>query len=323
MFKILFRDNRLVNVVVRSFLKLAALLPLNLSWAMNRYRVYGNIKLNIEDVQFFAYSRADDFIVNELYYGLAYELEEFKLLKAVLPQSSFFIDVGANTGIFSLFSAAVNPALKVISFEPHPGNYQRLKKNFSLNPKLNADLLPLAVGEQEQKIRFTVPKDDSISTTSSANAAFTRHFHSIPFKEIEVTQTTMDTALASLPISSCDLIKIDVEYYELSVLKGAHRILTEKKPFVIMEILRYSGLIEKFPEMDGKLQSDHAHQIESLMLSCGYEIYRLEASGIYRINSIFDTEHLRNFLFVPSGLSEPFYTFQELQVFIKKNYLRA
>ena len=46
---------------------------------------------------------------------------------------SHFIDVGANIGIYSLLVANKFNNIQVNSFEPHPGVFERLKKNIDQN----------------------------------------------------------------------------------------------------------------------------------------------------------------------------------------------
>lgn len=230
MIKKIVRDNVFVNRIMRSCIRFLNNRFSFLRSIVNKYRVYGVIRLNLNEIEFKVYSEADDFIANELYYNIGYEAAEFKLIKCLLINSKNFVDVGANTGIFTIYSALANKQLTVYSFEPHPSNFKRLCKNVRLNNLNNVVPFSLAVGASEGLIKFTVPNDLSISATSSANKEFARNFHKIEFKEIQVEQVPLDKALSKLNLSSSDLIKIDVEYYELEVLKGATSIIREKRP---------------------------------------------------------------------------------------------
>lgn len=313
MLKKLIRDNSFSNLIIRNCLRFINEwfgVPKNY---LNKFRVYGKFKLEVNKVKFNFYAEADDFIANDLYYGLGYELGEFRLLKQLLPNCKNFIDVGANTGIFSIYAATSNRNLKIISFEPHPSNYSRLCKNVQLNSLENVNLTSFAVGANEDVVKFTVPADLRISATASVNEAFTKNFHKIDFKEIQVKQVALDIALEHLQINSNDLIKIDVEYYELDVLKGAKQILRDKRPMVILEILNYNSLTAQFPEMKNRINSDYALEIFTFLKDLNYFGYTIQENGISLVNDLATNEN-RNFLFMPYKLSNSDIAFDALLI---------
>ncbi|MEJ0030507.1 MAG: FkbM family methyltransferase [Bacteroidota bacterium] len=283
--------------MIRNVLRILAPAGGSLRSLTDRYQVYGNVCLNIDDVSFNIYSEADDLIASELYYGSDYETSEFKLVKALTQNASLFADVGANTGLFSLFAAKANPNLKVISYEPHPSNYSRLQKNISINNTNNISARELAVGDSESTIGFTIPADGRISATSSANHGFSKNFHAVAHKEISVKQTTLTNELSGR-ITSRDLLKIDVEYYELNVLKGAEDVIRQSRPFVMIEVLEYERLVEQFPSMKGLIDADHARRIQDFFRALDYHPYALHPTGILNVSSVSDPHPSRNFLFI-------------------------
>jgi FkbM family methyltransferase len=309
--KKILRDNAVVNFGVRNFLRVA-LNRFNIFKSIaNRYRVFGNVDLKINGVKFKFFTQADDFIANEIYYDKLYEADEFLLLQSLLSESNYFIDVGANTGIFSIYAAKLNSRMQVISFEPHPGNFARLSKNVHINDLKNIITIPNALGEVEETIAFTVPADMSISTTASANDEFTRNFHSIEFTSVPVKQVKLDDALAGFPISSRDVMKIDVEYYEMNVLRGASLLIKNSRPIIIIEILQFRSLVEQFPGMKNRISETHALEIFSLLRQHDYHAYRINKDEIINIESI-ESSANRNFLFLPFKLGLPQYSFLEL-----------
>lgn len=277
----------------------------------NRFRVHGNIPLTIEGHTFKMYAEADDFIINEMYYGMNYERKEFRLLNFLLPQSSNFIDVGANTGVFTIFAAKVNPNLKVLAIEPHPGNFRRLIRNVALN-QVNVSFSESAIGSYEGMISFNLPSDESLSTTSSANLEFVSNFSTAQLKTIQVNQHTLNDMLKAIAISERDLLKIDVEYYELEVLLGCSEIISKKKPMILIEILNYENLVSQFPKLAERINPDHGNQIESLLISEGYYSYQLLDEGIKRLDSVSVRQDLRNFLFIPF-LTDEFITYTDFE----------
>lgn len=295
MLKKILRDNRWINQLIRPLIRFLAIRKLAL-W----YRVYGEVRVDVAGVKFKVYTKADDHIANELYYHLGYEAREWELAKHLLTSSSHLIDVGANTGIFSLFAASAYPRMHIIAFEPHPGNIQRLKKNLKINNIDSLHLYEVAVGHSHGEITLTVPANLGISTTASTNEAYTRNFHDIPVTSLRVKQVTLDDALSHVPLTSRDLLKIDVEYHELAVLKGAEQTLKEKRPMVLIEILQYASMVMQFPEMKGQIDQGHSHKVFSFLTNIGYAGYAVSDGYLERIADIDQSSH-RNFLFFPSS----------------------
>jgi FkbM family methyltransferase len=140
-----------------------------------------------------------------------------------------FYDVGANAGFFSLVGASlVGPGGKVVAFEPHPETARQLSEQVKINGAHQIDVVVAAVSDRVGKAEFS---DD----TSSVMAALTdvRPDRQGRFK-IWVNLTTIDRELQSRPAP--DVIKIDVEGAELDVLRGASRLLREKRPMLLVEL---------------------------------------------------------------------------------------
>jgi FkbM family methyltransferase len=297
------RNNAIINTVGRSvILALLKIAPWAKSLA-NKYRVYGRVSLNIEGVHFSMYAEADDFIVNELYYGLSHEALEFRLVKELVTAANHFIDVGANTGAFSAFASHVNPSLQIVAMEPHPVNFKRLLLNAAQNGK-NIRCFQLAAGSNESTIQLTIPADESLSTTASANNLFTKNIIHGNSKLINVQQTTLDNLLKPYTISSADLIKIDVEYYEPEVLKGALWHLGNVRPLILMEVLYHSRLVSQFPSLKGQVHADHVDQIQQIMRMVGYHAYALEPDGVRFSPDLRLPATSNNYLFSPLHVTD-------------------
>lgn len=311
MVKKLLRDNEFVNLILRNVIKALVLVAKPLSRLTSLYRIYGNVNLEVCDVNFIIYSKSDDHIANEIFYHRGYEHSEFLLLKQLLKRGKYFIDVGANTGIFSIWAAKANPKLKVYSFEPHPSNFSRLIKNISINRLTNIEALPAALGEKSAKIEFTIPADFSISATASANEKFTENFHGIKYTNVVVPQTTIDESFSKIPLEFDDVIKIDVEYYELEVLKGARSTLLNRRPLVIIEILQFENLVAQFPAMQREINKDHAIEVFDFLRAFNYHCYSIDVDGLNFIDSM-ENQKNRNFLFIPKKMPLRYYSFDQL-----------
>lgn len=300
------RDNEYVNPIVRNVLKFASRRFLKLKPFVFLYRFFGVAEIAVLGTIFRIYSEADDLIANELYYGIEYERKEFKFLTAAITHASFFVDIGANTGIFSIFCATRKSGTRIVCVEPYQNNFNRLKVNLSLNGINPARLVCAAVGCESGKIKFTVPADERISATSSVRGEFTRAMHDIPYQDIEVDLVTIDELLSDLPISTRDIIKIDVESYELEALKGALSTLSKGKPTLIVEILEYHrDNVNSTHEQQGPVEN-----VLHLLQGIGYHCFLLSDHGLVRIEQLEGNE--RNFVFLPLLQPRDGYTFHEI-----------
>src|ERR1019366_8560244 len=139
-----------------------------------------------------------------------FEPETIRPFIQLVRQVGHFVDIGANTGHFTLVACAANSRLKAYAFEPVPHIFERLKRNVELNSWANRCVLEQkAVCDLEgDKVQFHVPESD-IPTSGSLNPD---GFNAIPGKCIELGTTRLDKYFQTGPVP--DLIKIDVENYE-------------------------------------------------------------------------------------------------------------
>ena len=62
-----------------------------------------------------------------------WEKESLKIWKELCQTSDVILDVGANTGVYSLVAKAANPESRVIAFEPVKRTFDRLEHNNNIN----------------------------------------------------------------------------------------------------------------------------------------------------------------------------------------------
>lgn len=148
--------------------------------------------------------------------------QERRLFATLIKPGMVVVDVGANIGIYTrFFCDLVGPSGQVHAFEPAPDNYSKLNANIAGRP--NAIVNHAAVGAEVGTIKLFVSPDLNVDhrTFDSGDG-----------------RATIDVSLVSLddyfPVAQrIDFIKIDVQGYELSVLKGAQRILTENRDIAV------------------------------------------------------------------------------------------
>jgi FkbM family methyltransferase len=133
--------------------------------------------------------------------------------------SPVVFDVGANVGEYSKNVMEFNPTSIVFAFEPHPETYKKLISSISETGRLKSS----NVGVGDKKGYFNLY--DYSDNDGSAHASFYKeiiselHKGKPVFHRVEVVK--LDDVIDQESISDLDLLKIDTEGNEYSVLKGA------------------------------------------------------------------------------------------------------
>ena len=167
-------------------------------------------------------------VTGNIYTGL-FEFEDMMFSLHLLEQGDLFIDIGANVGVYSVLLSGEKKA-NSIAFEPIPDTFRILESNVKLNNLENfVNLYNCGLGNEKKKVKFVSDLDVSNHVSSDQNI-------------IGENIITVDIlTLNDLNISNPTLIKIDVEGFELEVLKGANKILEAKGLIAIIIELNGSG----------------------------------------------------------------------------------
>lgn len=139
------------------------------------------------------------------------------------------VDIGAHIGIFSLYAATSAEGVRVLSFEPHPKNYVRLRGNVALN-----------------KCAEVITHNQAVAGTSGRRLLFSHRFntggHSIePWqferkaKMLYVDCVTLEEALSENHIARCDLLKMDCEGAEYEILEHTKKDVLTRVSRITME----------------------------------------------------------------------------------------
>jgi FkbM family methyltransferase len=155
-----------------------------------------------------------------------YEKGTIQLLTDLLKSGSTFLDIGANIGLLSaIASKRVGPEGKVIAVEANPKTVDILRHNLALNDCTNTDIYPFALGAENGTAllyeNWEVNRGGA-SLLSQGDA-----------EGIEVPVRRLDELLTDEVI---DVLKIDVEGFELEVLKGGIELLKNQLPVLIIEV---------------------------------------------------------------------------------------
>lgn len=159
---------------------------------------------------------------------------ETNVLKAILQPGDVVIDVGAFMGSYSLLvSKLIGGEGKVYAFEPSPDHLRKLKRNILLNNFRNIQTFNLALSNKKGVVKFYVAGSRSSLMKNEAESHMDKKV-----KPIKVKAVTLNDFVNKERIKHIDFIKIDVEGWDLQVLKGASNILKGKDaPDIMVEVI--------------------------------------------------------------------------------------
>lgn len=190
-----------------------------------------------------AMDTSDRTIARVLYAFREYEPRETSLLLRTLRTGANFIDIGANTGYYSLLAAkTVGESGSVIAFEPHPANAEILERNIRLNKLSNVTFEQLAVSSTSAEVRLHL---------STINDGDHRIYdgNDDDFYNLGKTRTSISVRAVSLDEylgdakNDVDFVKVDVQGAEIEVLTGMHQTLGVNQDVVLMAEFWPHGLI--------------------------------------------------------------------------------
>ena len=191
-------------------------------------------------------------------------------LKNIIKKSGkslVVFDVGANKGDYckNLISSKIC-IKKIYAFEPQKDVYTRLKSNTVSYPIISENIaLSDTVGES---LLFDRNDNEGSCHASLSEKIFT-DVHKVSSHSFKTNISTIDEYCKTNSINFIDFLKIDVEGYELNVLKGGSRMLSERR----IKIIQF-----EFTQLNTVLKVSFRDFYD--LLSMNYTIYRLLPFGL-------------------------------------------
>ncbi len=143
-----------------------------------------------------------------------FESQELNFIQNELIDDSVFIDVGANTGLFSLYMASKSKNIKVHAFDPINLNTSLLSASIEMNDFCNVIVNKSCVGDYDGLVEFSISSDSAYSSILDSG-------RKAEIKKIQIPIIRLDTYIINSKIKKIDVIKIDVEGAEKLVILGA------------------------------------------------------------------------------------------------------
>jgi FkbM family methyltransferase len=170
------------------------------------------------------------------------------LLKKIFDKKKHItvFDVGGNDGTYAKMIATAFPYSQVYSFEPIPETQELfIKTNKNLN---NIKLFKLALDENIGTKRINFDKKNPVSGHNSFyEDVFTIFLEKKEdLENIEIITNTIDNFCRENLVHELDFLKIDTEGNEYPILKGAKKMIEEKKIAVIQFEFGECNVFSKF-----------------------------------------------------------------------------
>lgn len=158
---------------------------------------------------------------------------ETKVFIDLLNPGSTVVDAGANFGHYALTAAnRVGPTGTIIAFEPHPATYDLLKANTALLPINN--LSPVQAGLGVQSGEITLFAD---AGNPGGHSFFDWNIRRSDGNKITVPVYSLDHFLTQrYPDRKLDVLKMDVQGFEMQLLIGARQTIAKDRPHVLCEV---------------------------------------------------------------------------------------
>jgi len=154
--------------------------------------------------------------------GVAPSIEHMDMLRSL--EIDGIIDIGANRGQFSMACRIVRPLLPIVAFEPIPAEAATYRRVHGRNPK--TVLVELAVGETPGTATLHLSKKADSSSLLPIGHRQTELFrNTAEVGTITVPVQRLDNLTAHWMGRSRQLLKLDVQGFELNVLRGATEVL--------------------------------------------------------------------------------------------------
>ncbi|MBL0742265.1 FkbM family methyltransferase [Chryseolinea lacunae] len=155
------------------------------------------------------------------------------------------LDIGTNLGYVALTCAQLCKQGKVYAFEPDTENYAALQQNLALNPFTNVKTFQVALG--------ATAAEGALYKLYSINPGANRILAEAPVQSVgseRVEIKPLDAFKRDGTISKADVLKIDVEGFEIFVLQGAREVLEAWKPLLFVEVAEVNLRQQQYTALD-------------------------------------------------------------------------
>lgn len=158
------------------------------------------------------------------------------------------IDIGCHIGYLSLAMVkGMRGKGKLVCIDPVKENIKFLENTLKANKVEDYKCLPIGIGDVNKVVGAGVYTDSGMARFDNSEFVHTV----TPHTHLSFEVKTLDTVCKDLSLKKVDFIKIDVEGYELNVLKGAKKTINKFKPKLLIEVHSSNIAKELIPYLKG------------------------------------------------------------------------
>lgn len=227
-----------------------------------------------------------------------FEVEETRLLRTLLAEADLFVNVGANYGYYICMARQMG--VRSVAIEPVPVNWETIERNIAANGwRDGVEVHAVACGEAEGEAEI-FGEGTGASFVSGWARNPTALSHKVPVRRL-------DALVPPEALGRATVLLIDVEGFELEVLRGATGLLAaEARPVLMLE----SGLTDHRP---GGVMNEGFLDVVALLEGHGYRLVKaVDPSAEVTAEQVRDslaegTDRIgtHNFLALPPGYALP------------------
>lgn len=169
-----------------------------------------NFIFNHRNLKAYLRDEADESVFAEIFKLREYRVAEDIIRSAIDP----IIDIGAHSGLFTLYARALNPTARLVAVEPEANNLSLLKQHLAENQVSEVEIVGGALAEKTGKRKLLISSDT--------------HNHRLIDSDMSVTGADVQIVPAyslkdlfkKFSITRASLIKMDIEGGEYEVIEG-------------------------------------------------------------------------------------------------------
>jgi FkbM family methyltransferase len=163
-----------------------------------------------------------------------YQIESMELIEfAARRGARVFYDVGANVGTWTVLCRALVPDSRIVGFEPLPAHVEQFRKNTAGLADIR--ILQVALGSREESREFYPASFSDAGSFLQLGDAGKAEWNIRNEAPLLLNITPLDRLITDEGLPTPDVIKLDVQGFELEVLRGSEEAL-RKARWVLSEV---------------------------------------------------------------------------------------